>query len=87
MRKTVTISFSCKPETYQKLMDLKESIESERFDKITMSSIIEKLISLGFAYRMILRLENEKKNKIESKNDSKEIPFKEYGISGKIKKI
>jgi hypothetical protein len=63
VKKTVTVSYSCKPETYAKLIELKEAIESERFDKIAMSAIIEKLINLGFAYREMLRVQNEEKLK------------------------
>lgn len=66
MRKTVTISYSCDPEVYKKIMELKEQIEADRMDKINMSALLTRLINLGFAYRAILKAEAEDK-KIKTK--------------------
>jgi len=61
VRKTVTISYSCQPETYRKLTALKDSMEAERLDKVNMSAIIDRLINLGFAHREHLKLQAEEK--------------------------
>lgn len=61
----VTISYSCKPETYRKLVTIKEALESERMESVSMSGIIERLLNMGFAYREILRLEAEKTGKLK----------------------
>jgi hypothetical protein len=61
VRNTVTISFSCKPETYKKIMEVKEGIEAERLDTIPISQVIDRLINLGFVYREKLSLEKQEK--------------------------
>lgn len=56
VRNTVTISFSCKPETYKKIMDLKEALEAERLTQVPISHVIDRLVNLGFAYREVLKV-------------------------------
>lgn len=59
VRNTVTISFSCKPETYKKILEIKEAIEADRLESVAMSQVIDRLINLGIAYREYLRLNKQ----------------------------
>ncbi len=56
----VSISFSCKPELYKKVMELKENIEADRMKEIPLSEVVNGLVKLGFSYREKLRADNEK---------------------------
>lgn len=55
VRTTVTISFSCKPATYKKIMEVKEALEAERMTEVPLSQVIDRLVNLGFAHRAYLQ--------------------------------
>lgn len=55
VRNTVTISFSCKPDTYRKIMLIKDALDAEKLNsEVPLSHVIDRLVNLGFAYREIL---------------------------------
>lgn len=64
-KKVVTISYSCKAETYEKIMDYKAMLEADRIEKVPLSQVIEKLIKLGFTYREVLKTQELEKNKMK----------------------
>lgn len=64
MRKTVTISYSCKPETWKKIQELRDALEAERMETVNLSALIDRLITLGFAYREQL-FEKQKQTKLD----------------------
>jgi len=63
--KVVTISFSCKPETYKKIMIVKEQLETDRLEDVPLSHVIDRLVVLGFAYRESLKLNTTQKEPLD----------------------